>query len=568
MANFNIAYLIELKDRYTKVAQKIAQVNQRMKESFSTLENKLGSLNTCLDNAKTKFKKLSDVGRDAFVGYSVPVGLAIGGIIKMGAELEDTRMVFTTMLGDAQKADKMVSDVMKMASKTPFETPELLNATKLMLNFGVAEKDVMKNLQMLGDISGGNKNRFQSLALAFSQVQSQGRLMGQDLLQMIGQGFNPLQVISEKTGKSMGELKDLMSKGAITAQMVTKAMEIATSKGGRYYELMAKQATTFNGLMSTLSDNFGLAGAKLGEKLMPYIKPFVITLIKLTENLEKVNPKILMVIMGVVGLSAVIPALMVLIGFLGNSYISFIQTMNMVNQGILKMMALFTKWNIATKIATAVQAVFNATLWMNPITWIVAGVIALVAIIILAYQKVDWFRNLVDTLWLSLQVLWSYIKLGAMILWQKLQPAIEAVANWFQNVWGKVVEFGGAVKNLWGKLMEILAPIINFGKFIFLWCTPLGMVINIITTLIDKFGFITQAIEKAKTAMQGFKADADAKIEMKQRELKASEANGSSKTDVNINMKAEQGTQVTKTKVASKGKNKPNVGVNQAGKGR
>lgn len=554
MANFNIAYLIELKDRYTKVAQKIAQVNQRMRESFATLENKLGSLNTRLDDTKAKFRKLSDVGKDAFVGYSVPIGLAIGGIIKMGAELEDTRMVFTTMLGDAQKADKMVSDVMKMASKTPFETPELLNATKLMLNFGVAEKDVMKNLQMLGDISGGNKNRFQSLALAFSQVQSQGRLMGQDLLQMIGQGFNPLQVISEKTGKSMGELKDLMSKGAITAEMVTRAMEIATSKGGRYYELMAKQATTFNGLMSTLSDNFGLAGAKLGEKLMPYIKPFVITLIKMTENLEKVNPKILMVIMGFLGLTAVIPALMVLIGFLGNSYISFIQTMNMVNQGIIKMLALFSKWNIATKIATAVQAVFNATLWMNPITWIVAGIIALVAIIILAYQKVEWFRNLIDTVWLALQTLWSYIKLVSMILWQKLQPALQAVCGFF--------------KNLWNGIVSLLKPVLQFGKFFFMWCTPLGLVIKLVSLLIDKFSFVTQAIEKAKMAMQGFKADADAKVEAKQRELKASEANGSSKTDVNINMKAEQGTQVTKTKVASKGKNKPNVGVNQAGKGR
>lgn len=568
MANFNIAYLIELKDRYTKVAQKVAEVNQRLKESVAGLDKKMADFSNRLDTVKGKFKSLSDKGKDAFVGISVPVGLAIGGIIKLGAELEDTEMVFTTMLGSAEKASKMISNVQTMASKTPFGTAELLDATKLMLNFGVASEDVMGNLEMLGNISGGNKQRFQSLALVFSQIQSQGKLMGGDLLQMINAGFNPLQVISEKTGKSMGELKDLMSKGAISAEMVTKAMQIATSEGGRFNELMAKQATTFNGLMSTLADNFELAGAKLGKSLLPYIKPFVETLIRMTNGLADLNPKVMAVILGFAGLAALIPVVMVTVGFLGQSYISFMQTMTMLNSGILKMVALFSKWNIATKIATAVQAVFNATLWMNPITWIVAGVIALIAVIVLAYQKVDWFRNLVQMLWLGIQTLWTWLKVLGLTLWQKIQPALQAVSGFFQNVWQKVVGFGNSIKSLWSSLMQVLAPIINFGKFIFLWLTPLGLVINVISTLISKFEFITKAIEKGKQAMQGFKANADATLEAKQREIKASETKENNGTfDANINISADQGTKITKTKTKSTGNVKSNVGKNQASKG-
>ena len=79
------------------------------------------------------------------------------------------------------------------------------------------------------------KNKLSSLTLAFSQVQSTGRLMGQDLLQMIGQGFNPLQIISEKTGRSMADLKKDMENGAISADMVTEAFKIATSEGGRFF---------------------------------------------------------------------------------------------------------------------------------------------------------------------------------------------------------------------------------------------------------------------------------------------------------------------------------------------
>ena len=560
MANFNIAYLIELKDRYTKVAQKVAEVNQRLKESVASLDKKMSDFSNRLEDVKGKFKTLSDKGKDAFVGISVPVGLAIGGIIKLGAELEDTEMVFTTMLGSAEKASKMIADVQTMASKTPFGTAELLDATKLMLNFGIASQDIMGHLEMLGNISGGNKQRFQSLALVFSQVQSQGKLMGGDLLQMINAGFNPLQVISEKTGKSMGELKDLMSKGAISAEMVTKAMQIATSEGGRFNELMAKQATTLNGLMSTLADNFALAGAKLGKSLLPYIKPFVETLIKMTNGLADLNPKVMAIILAFTGLAALIPVLMVTVGFLGQSYISFMQTMTMLNSGVLKMVALFSKWNVATKIATAVQAVFNATLWMNPITWIVAGVIALIAVIVLAYQKVDWFRNLVQTLWIGIQVLWTWLKILGITLWQKIQPALQAVSGFFQSVWQKVVGLGNSIKNLWSSLMQVLAPIINFGKFIFLWLTPLGLVINVISTLISKFEFITKAIEKGKQAMQGFKANADATLEAKQRELKAT-------FDANINISADAGTKITKTKTKSTGNVKSNVGKNQASKG-
>ena len=541
MANFNIAYLIELKDRYTKVAQKVAEVNQRLKESVAGLDKKMADFSNRLDTVKGKFKSLSDKGKGAFVGISVPVGLAIGGIIKLGAELEDTEMVFTTMLGSAEKASKMISNVQTMASKTPFGTAELLDATKLMLNFGVASEDVMGNLEMLGNISGGNKQRFQSLALVFSQIQSQGKLMGGDLVQMVSAGFNPLQVISEKTGKSMGELKDLMSKGAISAEMVTKAMQIATSEGGRFYKLMAKQATTFNGLMSTLADNFELAGAKLGKSLLPYIKPFVETLIRMTNGLADLNPKVMAVILGFAGLAALIPVVMVTVGFLGQSYISFMQTMIMLNSGILKMVALFSKWNIATKIATAVQAVFNATLWMNPTTWVVAGILLLIVAMMRSKTVFETVKNVIIGVWNILKGFFYMIKIGALWVWDFIKPVRTAIG------------------------------------FFFKWLTPIGLIINAIKLLVgwidkalERFGGFKGISEMFKSFGKGFGDfwENASKEQDKQREIKASETKENNGTfDANIIISADQGTKVTKTKTKSTGNVKSNVGKNQASKG-
>ena len=80
----------------------------------------------------------------------------------------------------------------------------------------------------------GNAQRFQALSLAFAQVSAAGKLTGQDLLQMVNAGFNPLQEMSKKTGKSISELKDLMADGAISTKMVEDAMASATGAGGRF----------------------------------------------------------------------------------------------------------------------------------------------------------------------------------------------------------------------------------------------------------------------------------------------------------------------------------------------
>lgn len=77
----------------------------------------------------------------------------------------------------------------------------------MMLSFGIAQDRIMPNIKALGDIAMGDRNKLNSLTLAFSQMTASGRLMGQDLLQMINAGFNPLSEISRKTGKSIGVLK-------------------------------------------------------------------------------------------------------------------------------------------------------------------------------------------------------------------------------------------------------------------------------------------------------------------------------------------------------------------------
>lgn len=204
--------------------------------------------------------------------------------LKASSDFEQAQVSFGVMLGSAEKATKLVDKLQNMANVTPFETQDLLDASKTLLNFNVALEDVVPDLQMLGDISGGNSEKMRSLTLAFAQMSSAGRLMGQDLLQMINAGFNPLQEISLKTGKSMATLKDEMSEGKITVEMVTEAFRQATSEGGRFYGMMDKQSQTLEGVMSTMSDAYTLMTRSISDMALPAIKEQVIEVTKAIEK--------------------------------------------------------------------------------------------------------------------------------------------------------------------------------------------------------------------------------------------------------------------------------------------
>jgi tape measure domain-containing protein len=173
-------------------------------------------------------------------------------IVQVRGEIESLEISFQTLLGNKQKADALFSEIRTFASNTPMQLNDLAKGAQMLLSFNVEAERVMPTLKQIGDISMGDAQKFNSLTLAFSQMSSTGKLMGQDLLQMINAGFNPLSVMSEKTGKSVAQLKEEMAAGAITSEMVADAFAAATAEGGKFYGMLEKQSKGINGSISNL----------------------------------------------------------------------------------------------------------------------------------------------------------------------------------------------------------------------------------------------------------------------------------------------------------------------------
>jgi tape measure domain-containing protein len=191
--------------------------------------------------------------------------------INLASEIEDATVAFEVLTGSAQNGKILFEQIRKLDQNTPITFSNATQAAKTMLSFGVAVQDIEGNLKLLSDVTGGNNERFKNLALAFSQTSAAGRLMGQDVLQMINAGFNPLQQISKTTGESMIELKKRMEDGGISAQEVRQAFVDATSEGGMFHGMTERLAETVSGKLNIALSDMEQKLAAAGEALGPLI---------------------------------------------------------------------------------------------------------------------------------------------------------------------------------------------------------------------------------------------------------------------------------------------------------
>lgn len=209
-------------------------------------------------------------------------------IVNVRGEIESLQKSFEILAGK-QWGAKLFTEIKDFAVNTPMMMNDIAKGAQTLLSFNVAAEEVMPILRAIGDISMGDAQKFNSLTLAFSQMSSTGKLMGQDLLQMINAGFNPLSVIAEKTGKSIGELKEEMSAGSLSAGEIKQAFMDATAEGGKFYNMLETQSKGVKGSISNLEGAIDDMLNSIGTDAQGIITGSIQAATDLVKNYEKVG---------------------------------------------------------------------------------------------------------------------------------------------------------------------------------------------------------------------------------------------------------------------------------------
>ncbi len=188
--------------------------------------------------------------------------------VKLASDVEATQKKFEVLTGSVDEAARLMQSL-----RIPGATNESTqSAARNLLQFGMHARDVSVVVRQLANITGGNAQQLDNLSLAYAQTQGAGRLMGQELLQMINAGFNPLQAISKRTGESIGELKKRMEAGGISAEEVAEAFREVTAEGGRFYGMLDQMANTTEGQFNRLKMSASQLGVSFGKTIEPVTK--------------------------------------------------------------------------------------------------------------------------------------------------------------------------------------------------------------------------------------------------------------------------------------------------------
>lgn len=368
----------------------------------------------------------------------------VGGAVDYQKSMEYYTTSFTVMTGSADKASETVKKLADIGAKTPFDMPQLADATSLLMNFGFNADDAVDSMMMLGDISQGSADKLDSISRAYGKMSSAQKVSLEDINMMIDAGFNPLQEISEHTGESMQSLYDRISKGKMSVDEITESMKRSTSEGGKYFESMDAQSQTLDGRLSTLSDT---VNSKLGEALQPILQKAADEWIpNITNAIDNMN------------IDSVVSVIDNLISGVGNLFGFIMNNGDTIISLVAGIGTAMMVWNVASMIngvvsavkafqvanegASVAQALLNGVMNANPIMLVVTLLAGLIATIITLWNTNEGFRNAVISVWNAFK--------------NTVGNAITAVGgfvgnliSWFQALPGRIGAFlGGVISNV------------------------------------------------------------------------------------------------------------------------
>ena len=180
-------------------------------------------------------------------------------------DLRQALIKLEVVLGSSSRAMMAFSELRQIAVATNQTSDAVIRGAVTMAQFGVSANELGPAMRRISEISGGNAERLQSLAIAYGQVAAAGRLTGQETLQFVNAGFSPLAEIARTTGRSMADLRVAMERGEISVQMVSDAFKSATEQGGRFFGMADKMSEELTGKVNRLTNEFTKLKEELGS---------------------------------------------------------------------------------------------------------------------------------------------------------------------------------------------------------------------------------------------------------------------------------------------------------------
>lgn len=272
------------------------------------------------------------VGSQLTLGFSLPMTLAGGAALKAAGEMEQANIAFKTMLGSAEKAKAMLTDLQQFALRTPFEFRDLQDAAKRLMALGFAAKDIIPVLTSVGDAVaalGGGKEMIDRVTIALGQMKAKGTIQAEEMRQLAEAGIPAWDILAKKLGVDIPTAMAMVEKRAVQSAEAIPA--ILAGMNEKFSGLMEMQSRTLLGQWSNLKDKLYMTAVEIGNNLMPIgkaalesLNPALAKVKELTEKFSELPDATKTAALGIGAVAVATPAAVWGLGLISGSLANII----------------------------------------------------------------------------------------------------------------------------------------------------------------------------------------------------------------------------------------------------
>lgn len=275
---------------YTAEAKKILAEYTRLRGASESYAQSLKQIDSAAKKAAKQQEKLAEAayrGSNAFKNQDGYVSRLVKrlavyasfqytsqfltNIREVTAQFELQRISLGAIIQDQQKANQIFAEIKSFALTSPLKILDLTKYTKQVAAYGFETEKLFDTTKMLADISVGLGSDMSRASLFLGQVFATGHLRAAELRQATELGIPLVDKLAKKLEELNGraytaaEVMDLISKRAISYEMVEQVFKDMTSAGGEFYNMQVKQSQTLFGMWSKLGDAAAIMYDQIGN---------------------------------------------------------------------------------------------------------------------------------------------------------------------------------------------------------------------------------------------------------------------------------------------------------------
>lgn len=279
--------LREQKDILFGLTQQQAEARlsvKRLKDEYAAFKEEAGETVEANEKMSVSLTKVLGV-----IGGVTTLKNFATELVNVRGQFQQLEIAFSTMLKSKEKADKLMSELVDIAAKTPFDLQGVASSAKQMIAYGSSAENVGDELVMLGNVAAGVGSQLSEIAYLYGTLRTQGRAYAVDIRQFAGRGIPIYEELAKVLGVTKDEVSGLVKEGKVGFKEVEQAFKNMTSESGIYYNLMQEQSKSLTGQLSNLGDAWDTMLNEIGKDTQGIASAGISGLKGLIENYETVG---------------------------------------------------------------------------------------------------------------------------------------------------------------------------------------------------------------------------------------------------------------------------------------